>query len=333
MSRKANLFWFYWEKFGILAILILTLGVFAILTPNILKIDNLLTVLSRSAIVGIAAMGMTYAICSGGFDLSIGSIVGLSTCTWAWALPVFGAALGPVLGIISATLLTLLVGVACGLLNGLAITKLKIVTFVATLSMSMIFRGIALVATNGSKQMIVRETNPEAKFFSRNFDVFGQQIQLVPLLMMIGVFVIGYLIYRYTRFGVYVRSVGSSESSSRASGIPVDRTLIVVFVITGVTAAASALITSSQLMQGAATLGIGFELEVITATILGGTALAGGKGNIWGSMVAAIMLALTRNGLNILGLSDEYQRLAIGLILLLALAISGIQELTKEAHR
>jgi len=282
-------------------------------------------VLSRSAIVGIAAMGMTFAICSGGFDLSVGSIVGLSTCIWASALPV--------IGIVPATMLTLAVGAGCGALNGLAITKLKIVTFVATLSMSMIFRGVALVYTDGSKQIISRELHPEAKFFSENYTIFGQQIQLVPLLMMIAVFVVGYFLYKKTRFGVYTRSIGSSDTSSRTSGIPVDRTLIIVFMLTGVTASTSSLIFSSQLMQGAATLGLGFELEVITATILGGTSLAGGKGNIWGSMIAAILLALIRNGLNILGLSDEYQRLAIGVILLLTLAINGIQVITKGAHK
>ena len=325
MSRRAGMFWHYWERFGILVILLVVLCAFSILTPNILGVTNLLTVLSRSATVGIAAMGMTFAICSGGFDLSVGSIVGLSTCIWASALPV--------VGIVPATLLTLAVGAGCGALNGLAITKLKIVTFVATLAMSMIFRGTALVYTDGSKQMISREFNPEAKFFSENHTVFGQQIQLVPLLMMIAVYILGYFLYRKTRFGVYARSIGSSETSSRTSGIPVDRTLIAVFMLTGVTAAASSLIFSSQLMQGAATLGLGFELEVITATILGGTSLAGGKGNVWGSMVAAILLALMRNGLNILGLSDEYQRLAIGIILLLALTISGIQSVMKERRR
>ncbi|MCL1982379.1 MAG: ABC transporter permease [Clostridiales bacterium] len=325
MSRQAKLFWFYWERFGILAILALTLVVFSIFAPSVLSIGNLLTVLCRSAIVAIPAMGMTFAICSGGFDLSVGSVVGLSTCVWAAALPT--------LGIVPATVLTLAAGALCGVFNGLAITKLKIATFVATLSMSFIIRGVALVATDGSKQMISRTANPEAKFFSQNYAVFGQQIQLVQLLMMVLVFLVGYLLYRYTRFGVYVRSVGSHEPSARTSGLPVDRTLIFVFMLTGATASASALITSSQLMQGAATLGVGFELEVITATILGGTSLAGGKGNVWGSLVAAVMLALIRNGLNLLGLSDEYQRLAIGLILLLALAISGIQELTKEARK
>jgi ribose/xylose/arabinose/galactoside ABC-type transport system permease subunit len=325
MSRRAKLFWHYWDQFGILAILVLTLIVFAVLTPSILAAGNLLTVLARSAIVGIPALGMTFAICSGGFDLSVGSIVGLSTCIWASLLPK--------IGIVPATLATLLAGAVCGVMNGIAITKLKIQTFVATLAMGMIFNSVSLVYTDGHKQMISRTENFEAKFFSQNYTIFGYQVQLVPLLMLFLVFVLGYLIYRYTRFGVYTRSVGSHEPSARTSGIPVDRTLILVFVMTGVTAAISSLITASQLMQGASTLGVGFELEVITAAILGGTSLAGGKGNIWGSLVAAVMLALVRNGLNILGQPEESQRLAIGFILLAALAINGIQELMKEADK
>lgn len=325
MSKRAAVFWFYWERFGILAILAVALAVFSWLTPSILTVGNLLTVVSRSAIVGIPALGMTYAICSGGFDLSVGSIVGLSTCIWASMLPV--------LGMVQASLLTLACGAVCGLLNGLAITKLKIQTFVATLAMGMIFRGAALVYTDGSKQMINRSTNIEAKLFSQNYTVLGQQIQFAPVVMMALVYALGYLIYRYTRFGVYVRGAGSNQASARTTGLPVDASLIAVFVITGVTASMSSLITASQLMQGAATLGTGFELEVITATILGGTPLTGGKGNIWGSLVAALLLTLTRAGLNMLGLKDEHQRLAIGLILLLALTVSGVQELMKEAGR
>ena len=323
-SNKGKIFWFYWERFGILGILTLTLLVFSILTPNILAVGNLLTVLCRSAIVAIPAMGMTFAICSGGFDLSVGSVVGLSTCAWAATLPVFG--------IVPATLFTMAVGALCGVFNGLAITKLKIATFVATLSTSIIVQSIALVVTDGSKQMISRTDNPEAKFFSQNYTLFGQSNQFMQLLLMVFVYVAGYLLYRYTRFGVYTRSVGSHQPSARTSGLPVDRTLIIVFVLTGVTASISAIITSSQLMQGAATLGVGFELDVITAVILGGTSLLGGQGNIPGSMIAAIMLALTRNGLVLLNRPEEDQRLAIGFILLFALAVNGVRELLKEAQ-
>lgn len=325
MNKRANLFWFYWERFGILAILAVTLIVFSALTPRILSISNLLIVLSRSAIVGIPALGMTFAICSGGFDLSVGSVIGLSTCVWASAVPV--------IGIVPATLVTLAVGTLCGLISGLVITKLKIQTFVATLATSWIYTGAALVYTDGKKQMLNPNMNPEAKIFSQNVNIFDLQIQLAPLLMMLVVFTAGYLVYRYTRFGVYTRSIGSHQPSALTSGLPVDRTLTIVFMLTGMTASMSALITASQLMQGGSTLGAGSELDVITATILGGTALAGGKGNIWGTMVAAIMLALTRNGLNLLGMIEEHQRLIFGAILLLTVAINGIQELMKEARR
>lgn len=321
--RKLDKFWALWERFGVFAILVVTLIVFAILQPATLAPNNLLNVLSRSAIIGIAACGMTFAICSGGFDLSVGSILSLATCVFASLLPK--------VGIVTATLITLVVGALCGVLNGLAITKLKIQTFVATLAMSMIIKGVALVYTQGSKQMLSRTKNPEAKFFSQNVTIGSLQVQLTPLLLLLFIFLAGYLVYKYTRFGVYVRSIGSNENASRTSGIPVNFTLIMVFVFTGLTASVSGLIRSSQLMQGAAVLGDGFELDVITATILGGTALSGGKGNVWGSLVGALLLALVRNGLNMIGLSDEYQRLTIGLILLFALAISGLQELSKEA--
>ncbi len=325
MNRKfTEQFWTYWEKYGIFAILAVVLGIAAILAPTALSPNNLLTVLSRSAIIGITACGMTFAICAGGFDLSVGAILSLSTCIFAANLPK--------IGIVATTLLTLLVGALAGILNGLAITKLKIQTFVATLAMGMIIKGTALVYTQGSKQIISRTDHPEAKFFSQNVTLGGLQIQLTPVLLMLLIFTIGYWVYRYTRYGVYTRSVGCNENAARASGIPVDMTLIAVFVVTGLTASVSGLIRASQLMQGAAVLGDGFELDVITATIFGGTSLAGGKGNIWGSLIGAITLALVRNILNILGLSDEYQRLAIGLILLAALAISGLQERSKEVR-
>ena len=325
MSKKANLFWYYWERFGVIVILFVALLILGILTPAIMEVDQLLGILSNASIVAIASLGMTYAICSGGFDLSVGSIAALCTCVWAGCLPLFGIYL--------ATLFTLIAGALCGLINGLVVTKLKIVTFVATLSMSMIFRSLAQTVTGGKKQMIQFATNPEAKVFAQNFNIFGHAVNLVSLVMMIIVFVIGYLVYRHTRFGVYTRSVGSNEVSSRTSGIPVDFTLIMVFMMTGITSAMSALIQASRNMQGSTLLFQGFELEVITATILGGTSLAGGKGNIWGSLVAAILLALVRSGLNMLGTAEEYQRLAIGGILLFALTLSGIQELIKESQK
>ena len=139
---------------------------------------------------------------------------------------------------------------------------------------------------------------------------------------MLGLYLIGYVIYRWSRFGTWVRGVGSSEDAARVSGLPVDGILIAVFALTGVTTMISGVILTSQLLTGNGRLGQGFELEVITATILGGTALTGGKGNLWGTLVAAIMLGIIKNGLNLLGVPDFYQRLVTGLILIVALTVN-----------
>ena len=317
MSRGLQRFWFYWDRYGIFAILAVAVIVFVILDPSIVSPANSLEILSRSAIVGIAACGMTFAICAGGFDLSVGAVLSLSTCVFATMVPK--------VGVFPAVILVLVVGAACGMLNGFVITKLKIQTFVATLAMGMIFKGIALIYTKGKDAQLFN--NMEAKVFSS-----GRILGIpVPIIVLIGVFIIGFIVYKYTSFGVHARSIGSNEPASRISGIRVDKTLIIVFAMTGFTAAISGIIQSSQLLLGNARLGDGFELQAITATILGGTALSGGKGNLWGSLVAAILLTLVKSGLNILGVPDQFQRLATGLILLFALSISGIRELTREA--
>lgn len=318
VSKGRHQFWNYWDMYGIFAILAVAAAVFVVLNPSIVSPANSVEILSRSAIVGISACGMTFAICAGGFDLSVGAILSLSTCVFATMVPR--------IGLLPATLLVLATGAACGVLNGLIITKLRIQTFVATLAMGMIIKGAALLYTQGKDAQLFN--NIEAKVFSSG-RILGMP---VPIIMLIAVFVIAFLVYKYTPFGVQSRSIGSNEQASRASGIHVDRTLIIVFVLTGFTAAISGIMQSSQLLLGNARLGDGFELQAITATILGGTALLGGKGNLWGTLVAAVLLTLIKSGLNILGVSDEYQRLATGLILLLALSINGIRELTKEAQ-
>lgn len=327
MKNNVEKFWHYWEIYGIFGILLIAALVFLGLDISmlgkltIMSSSNLITVLSRSAIVAIAACGMTFAICSGGFDLSVGAILSLSTCVFA--------SLIPTMGMMPALLITLVVGTVIGIINGFVITKFKMQTFVGTLAMGMIIKGVALLYTSGSKQMLDRNANPEVKFFSQNFDVFGMQVQLMPIVLTVLIFVIAMFVYKYTKFGVFCRSVGSNDPASRTSGIKVDTVLISVFAITALTATISGVIRTSQLMQGHAQLGDGFELEAITATILGGTSLAGGKGNIPGTLIGAILLTLVRSGLNILGLNDEYQRLAIGVILLLSLSINGIRELTR----
>lgn len=319
MNDRAKTFWAWWDQFGILAILLAVGLVFLALNARIVSVSNLTTVLSRSATTGIAAAGMTFAICAGGFDLSVGSILSLVTCVVAMNIAN--------LGMWPSILLALLVGVLCGVVNGLIITKLHIQTFVATLATQLAFKGAALVYSNGKR--VLMSKNKEIKIFSTS-NIFGIPVQVI---LVVAVFVIAYLVYRYTRFGVKTRAIGSNEAAARASGINVDRTLIAVFVVTGLTAACAGVLQSSRLATGSAIIGDGFELDVITSVILGGTALSGGKGNIWGSFIGALLLSLIRSGLNILGVDEAFQKLAIAAVLLFALSISGIKIITQEAAK
>lgn len=301
---------------GIIIMALLTLMIFAILTPTILTPANIINLLAQTSLVAIAAAGMTFAITGGGFDLSIGSIQALTTCILGKNIPEFGLWGG--LGI------AILVGAVLGAINGLIITKFKIQTFVATLATMIIYRGLALIYTQGRDTFLFSHLS--IKVFSSGELFFIP----VPILLMLMVYIFSYIMYKYTPFGLYVRSIGSNETASRISGIKVDTTIIWIFVMTAVTTVLSGTILSSQLLTGNGRLGTTFALEVITATILGGTSLSGGRGNIWGTLVAAIMLAMIKNGLNLLGVSDFYQRLATGIILILALSISGIREMVRK---
>lgn len=299
-----------WEKYGIYFLTLFTLGIFAILTPNILSGQNILNLLSQVSMVAIAGVGMTFAITSGGFDLSIGSQISLATCILGINIPLYG--LIPSLGLL------VVAGILLGLFNGFIITKLKIQTFVATLATMTIYRGFALLYTQGRDATIY--SHLDIKVFSSGKVGFVP----VPVIMMVALYAIASVIYRWTRFGIWVRGVGSGEDAARISGIPVDRVITGVFIMTSLTTMISGTILTSQLLTGNGRLGQGFELEVITATILGGTALAGGKGNLWGTLVAAIMLGIIKNGLNLLGVPDFYQRLVTGLILIAALSVNTL---------
>lgn len=319
MNSATKKFWYFWDRFGILAFLAVAVIAFGILNPTIVFGPNIVEIFSRSALIAIAGAGMTFAICSGGFDLSIGYIISLATCVFASVVQ----SVGPWLGL----LITIGMGLICGVLNGVIITKLKVQPFVATLATTMIFRGTALLYSDGKR--IFFSSYAPGKIFSTG-TVFGIPM---PIILMLAVVIIAYLIYKFTPFGVYTRSIGSNEAASRVTGIKADIVLIGVYMMTGATAAITGVLYASQLLMGDTSFGAGFELDAITATILGGTALSGGKGNVWGTFLGAILLTLVQSGLNMLAVPDQYQRLATGLILLLALTISGIKIITKGGEK
>jgi len=322
MSKRAKKFWLIWDRIGILCILLTVMIVFGILDSKIVSPTQLLTALNRAAVSGIAAAGMMFAICAGGFDLSVGSILSLTSCIIAVQLTDGKSAL-------FAIVMALLAGGICGIINGLLITKLKIQTFVATLATQLAFAGVTLVYCNKAIQL-TSKVNTQLKFFSTG-KLLG--ILPMPIVLLVIAYVITYLVYNFTSFGTKVRAIGSNESAARTTGIKVDVTLILVFVVTGVSAAIAGVLNTAQVSIGDPSLGEGFELDAITAVVLGGTALSGGKGNVFGTLVGAILVVFVKMGLNILGAGEAYQKLAVAIVLLFALTINGIKLIMEKGDK
>lgn len=307
------------DRFGIVIFTVVLFAIFSVVTTDILKLSNIVNLLIQSSVVAIAGAGMTLAITSGGFDLSVGSVLALTTCVMAKMIPTYG--------VFVTSLIAMGVGMFCGLVNGLIITKIKIQTFVATLATMIIIQGVALIYTRG--EFVPLFKYPEAKVFSSG-SVLGLP---VPILMVVGVYALISVIYRFTPLGVRIRGIGSNEDAARVSGVRVDRVIIAVFILTAATATLSGMIVTSQLLTGAAVYGGTFALEVITVAILGGTSLSGGKGYVWGTLVAALMIGVIKSGLNLLGFSGYVQNFVVGTILLLSLSIGGVRSILAERAR
>jgi len=315
------MFWKIWEKAGIYILTVIVFLIFwGLIGPSFVTMFNLSNVLLQVAVIAIGGTGMVFAITSGGFDLSTGSTLTLSTMVVAMALKFWG------FSVPMAILLAFAVGALCGTMNGLIITRLKIPTFVATLATMLIIRGAAFIINNG-RQVIFNEFMELRLLTSTR--ILGFSAASWAMLVIV---LLGFLLYKYTRFGVYTRSLGSNEAALRISGANVNNTIMLVFIFTSLTAVMAAVIQTSQTLKGSATSGEAFAMDCITATILGGTTLGGGKGNVPGMLFAALILGFVSNGLNILNVPYYYQYMATGVILIFALLMGGIKEMVRERH-
>jgi ribose/xylose/arabinose/galactoside ABC-type transport system permease subunit len=299
------------ESLGVLVMIVLVVALVSTATPNFLQPQNVSSVLVSAAIIAVPALGMTLALAMGALDLSIGSMQALAACAVAILLGTLAIPLS-----IGATLL---LGAAVGLVNGLIVTRLGVPAFVATLGMMSVLRGAALLMTDG--QSILLMDQPE---FARLNT--GQLLGVpIPVLTALGVFVILWLVMRHTPFGQHVCAIGGNERAAIVTGLKVDRIKVLVFVIVGATAALSGVMLTSRLMIVDGTLGVGLELQAIAVVVLGGTSLMGGNANLVGTMLAAVLLAVINSSLNILKVESFYQYLALGLLLIFALALDTLR--------
>jgi ribose/xylose/arabinose/galactoside ABC-type transport system permease subunit len=299
------------ESLGVLALLLIVILVASAIAPNFFTVTNLTNLVITASIMAVTGFGMTFAIAMRGFDLSVGSVQAMTA--------IIAATLVPIIGIPLAILGALLAGLLIGITNGLVISKLRVPAFVATLGMMGIVRGAALLFTKGQSVLIVGH-NEYALL--NNGKLLGVPVPLIIALITLAVM---YVLLNHTPFGRHTCAVGGNETAAIASGLSVDRITVAVFGLVGVTAALSGVMLSSKLLIVDGTLGAGFELQVIAISVLGGTSLSGGSGNLPGTFFAALLLSAISSALNILKVPAYYQFLALGLLLIFALYLDTLR--------
>src|SRR3989441_12039842 len=304
--------------------LVLVIAIFAILigTPErYLSLKNLRTVLAQTVIVAIGAIGMTVIIISGGIDLSVGSAIALTGVIAALGINA-GWSTGVALGA------GIMVGGAVGLVNGLAITRLRVVPFIATLGMLGVARGVAK-GIAGSQTVNMPDTWANDLLLT----IPKPQWLLVAPGVWIAVVlaVLAAVVLKRTVFGRRVFAVGSNEAAARAWGIRTDLLKIQIYSVGGLFFGLAGVVQMSRLRQGDPTVALGVELDVIAAVVIGGGSLSGGEGSILGSMIGALIMAFLRNGCQLMGWPNYIQEIIIGVIIVLAVAADRVRAARLQA--
>lgn len=296
------------QQLGPLIGLCIIVAILIISTPNFMTLNNILNVFRQVSINALIAFGMTFVILTGGIDLSVGAILALSGALTAGMM---SSGLDP----FTAVVLGLLAGGVMGAVNGVLVTKANMAPFIATLATMTIYRGFALVYTDG---------RPITGFNSDFFTMIGGGYFFgvpVPVIIMIILFAVLYFVLRKTTFGRNVYAIGGNEEASRLSGIKTGRFKIYVYTLTGLLSALAGIILTSRLNSAQANAGVGYELDAIAAVVLGGTSLSGGRGWIVGTLIGALIIGVLNNGLNLMGVSSFYQQVVKGFVILLAVLL------------
>lgn len=304
----------------VLAILLLA---FSILTPSFLTVNNLSILAKHVAISAILAVGMTFVILAGGIDLSVGSIAGLAGMV-AGGLLTVGIG-GHTAGVVVSVLAALLVSAAVGLLNGVLVSRLAVAPFIATLGTLYIARGAAMLLSQGKTFPDLAGTAARG---STGFSVLGQSFVLgvpLPVWLMIAIAAVASMVAARTPFGRHVYAIGGNERAARLAGIRIERVKVLTYCFSGACAGLVGLIIASQLESAHPATGETFELNAIAAVVLGGTSLMGGRGSIGGSLIGAFVIGVLADGLVMIGVSEFWQMVIKGLVIVLAVTVDQLQ--------
>lgn len=294
-------------------VVLIALGtLMAILSPFFLSVSNFLNILLATSTIGVLAIAATFVLSSGGLDLSLGSVMGLSGVVGAAVAVKLGAPM-PI-----AVLATIGAGALAGLVNGFIITRAFVPAFIVTLGMLGIARGLALVISDGR----VIYGLPPAMVYLGQGRPFGVPM---PVIIFIVTAIIMHVVLAYTRYGRHTLAIGDNENAARTAGINVDFHRLTLYTLSGGLAGLAGLLFATRINSGDPTAGITYELTAITAAIIGGTNLFGGRGSILGTMIGALIMGVLQNGLNLLAVQSYYQQMAIGAVLVLAVFIDQYQ--------
>lgn len=295
--------------YGILLVFAVVIIYLSFTAPNFLTTDNLINIVRQSSIIGFIAVGMTFVMITGGIDLSVGSVVGLTGVVAATLAPAGGSSF------IWAIVAGIIIGVAVGFINASFVVWGSIMPFLATLAMMSVVRSAALIFTNGQP---VSGLNDSFQWLGTG--AFGPIP--VPVVIFFIVAIIADFALSQTKFGKHVYAVGGNGESAKKVGISVKKVLVSVYLIAGTLAAVAGLVLTSRVDGADPLAGEMFELQAISAVVVGGTSLTGGRGTVRGTILGVLLIGVVLNGMNLLNVSSYYQKAVQGLILVLAVLLN-----------
>ncbi len=315
-SARRNLMRAYVRPFlaqsgaGALLALVVMAVFLSLATEQFLTVENLLYVVRAFSYVAIAAIGACLVIITAGIDLSVGSVMGFAGVTAAMVSVHYGVGVGLLAAVVGGTIV--------GFVNGVMVSKLKLVPFMVTLGMLSVVRGLAYVETGGWP---VTGLPAGLRFLGQGF-IAGVPVPIYFMLIM--AVAVAWFLSR-TSYGWYIYAVGGNEESARLSGVPVDRVKILVYTIAGLMGAVGGILLTARLAVGESTAAYGYELDVIAATVIGGASLQGGEGGVLGVLLGAALMGVLRNGLVLMNVTAYWQQIVIGATIIVAILIDRLR--------
>ncbi len=298
----------FFRRYGTTLIFLILVACAASLSSSFFSERNIMNVLRQVSGTGIMAVGMLLVIMTRGIDLSVGSIAALGSVMSAIVVSQYSA--GASIGIV------LLVGAVCGIVSGFLVAYLRLQPFVMTLAMMAVARGIALIVSNGQPIMMGEQGGTITSFGTTAW--FGVPL---PVVLMLAIFAVAAILLNLTKFGRLVKAIGSNEEAVHLSGIPVARYVLAVYAISGALAALAGVIITSRSGVGSATVGVGAELDVIAAVVIGGASLAGGRGGVFNTLLGVLVFGVIGNIMNLINVPGYHQQVCMGVIIVIAMLL------------